>query len=387
MFKLIAGLGAAVATAGALAGCSSSSGSKAAVPPTSAAQAAAPTAKNQLGPQYDTVTATSETLNGAGANSIDPFFEKVFYDYHQTNPKTTVNYSPAGSSVGAKDIEANTVDFADSEIPLSATDLAAATGGPVLQIPVDLGGVAITYNLPGIQSGLKLDGPTLAAIFDGSITKWNDPRIASVSGNTALPDLPIVPVHRADSSGPGWDLDAYLLKTSPEWAGKVGTTKPSKTWPLANVGLGEQLNTGVANYVHQTAGAIGFVEYGYALKANFADAALKNQAGSFVSPSLDSIGAAGSQASGLSATNFSIIDGPGAGTYPLANFSWTLLYQKQPDRAKGLAAGKLIDYVVTTGQRQAAALGYAPLPADVVSLAQQTLAQLQDSSGNPLFGS
>lgn len=383
MRRTVAGFLMAALSAGALAACSSSTANKSA----SSNSTGASQVVNRLGPAYDTATAASVTLNGAGANSIDPFFEKVFYDYHKANPKTTVNYSPAGSSVGAKDIEQNTVDFADSEIPLASSDLAAATGGTVLQIPVDLGGVAISYNLPGVPTGLKLDGSTLAAIFDGSITKWNDPRIAQVAGNHNLPNLSIVPVHRADSSGPGWDLDAYLLKTAPTWSAKAGATKPSKTWPLSKVGIGEQLNTGVANYVHQTQGAIGFVEYGYALKAGFTNAALKNQGGSFVAPSLASIAAAGAQASNLSASNFSIIDQPGAGTYPLANFSWTLIYQKQTDQSKGLALGKLFHYVITTGQQQSAALGYAPLPSNAATLAASTLQQLQTSSGAPLFSS
>ena len=150
------------------------------------------------------------TLDGAGANSIAPFFEKVFYDYEQLHSNVTVNYSPAGSSVGIKDIQENTVDFGDSEIPMSPSALAAAKGGAVLQVPVELGGVAISYNLPGVGGGLRLDGPTLAAIFDGTITNWDDPAIAKVSGASNLPDLAIVPVHRADSSGPGWDLDQYL---------------------------------------------------------------------------------------------------------------------------------------------------------------------------------
>ena len=383
-----------VGTVGALAGCSSSSHSTAssstspAPPSTSVTSGGGSTAgTDRLGAAYDTVTASSVTLDGAGANSIGPFFERVFYDYHQANPKTTVNYSPAGSSVGAKDIETNTVDFADSEIPLSATDLSKATSGAILQIPVDLGGVAVSYNLPGVATGLNLDGPTLAGIFDGSITRWSDPRIAAVSGNSHLPNIPIVAVHRADSSGPGWVLDAYLLKTSPEWAAKVGANKPSKTWPLANVGLGEQLNTGVATYIHQTEGAIGYVEYGYALKAGFTNAALKNQSGTFVAPSLTSIQAAGAQASGLSSTKFSIIDEPGVAAYPLANFSWTLVYQKQSDLAKGRALGKLIDYVITTGQQTAASLGYAPLPTGAVTLAEQTLTQLETSTGGALFAS
>jgi len=379
---LVPAVAAIVGIALAAAACGSSKSTAAGSSATSSAGAEA-----KLGTAYNVTTATDVTLAGAGANSIDPFFQRVFYDYHAKNPKTTVTYSPAGSSVGIKDIQQNTVDFGDSEIPMSATDLTKATAGTVLQLPVDLGGVAVSYDLPGVSGGLNLDGPTLAAIFDGSITRWNDPQIAAVSGKTNLPDLPIVAVHRADSSGPGWDLDAYLIKTSPEWVTKIGTTKPSKTWPLTDVGIGQQLNTGVANYIHQTPGAIGFVEYGYALQAGFTDAALKNQSGSFVAPSLASIGAAGGQAKNLSASNFNVIDEPGAGSYPLTNFSWTLLYQKQSNEAKGLALGKLFDYVTTTGQADAALLGYAPLPPAATALAQSTLLDLQNASGSPLFSS
>jgi phosphate transport system substrate-binding protein len=340
---------------------------------------------NQLAPQYDTATATSVTLDGAGANSIQPFFSRVFYDYHHKNPRTTVNYSPAGSSVGITDIEQQTVDFGDTEIPMSTSDQTKAKGGQILQIPVDLGGVAISYNVPGVSTGLKLDGPTLAGIFDGSITKWNDPQIASVSGISNLPNIPIVAVHRADSSGPGWDLDSYLIKTSPDWVAKIGTTKASKTWPQAKVGIGQQLNTGVATYIHQTPGAIGYVEYGYALEAGFDNAALLNQSGAFVGPSIAAIAADASQATALSSSNFSIIDKPGSDSYPLANYSWTLLYQKQTDENKGLALGKLIDYVITTGQADASFLGYAPLPAAAQQLAATTLGQLETGAGTPLF--
>ena len=352
---------------------------------TTQAGSATSSGANRLGPAYDTTTAAAVTLNGAGANSIDPFFEKVFYDYHQKNPKTTINYSPAGSSVGIKDIQEGTVDFGQTEIPMSATDLVGASAGPVLQVPVALGGVAISYNVPGAPKNLKLDGPTLAGIFDGTITNWDDPEIASVSGVSNLPNLPIVAVHRADSSGPGWDLDAFLIKTAPAWVAKIGTTAPSKTWPLTSVGLGQQLNSGVATYIHQTAGAIGYVEYGYALQANFTNAALKNASGSFVAPSLRSIASSGSHATVLSASNFSIIDEPGAGSYPLANFSWTLLDQTQSDESKGVAAGKLFDYVVTTGQLQAAGIGYAPLPQNVVDLAVTTLEKLKGPTGSLLF--
>jgi phosphate transport system substrate-binding protein len=322
------------------------------------------------------------SLTGAGANSISPFFTKAFYDYGQVNANVKVNYSPAGSSVGVTDIEQNTVQFGDSEVPIPAP--ASGSGGSILQIPVDLGGVALSYNVPDLKTGLKLDGPTLAGIFLGKITNWNNSAIAALNPGVKLPDVAIVAVHRADSSGPGYDLDQYLIDTAGSaWTTSVGT-KPSTHWPVTNIGVGEQLNTGLATYVAQTSGAIGYVEYGYALQAKFTNAAIKNKSGAFVSPSQSSIAAAGSLASDLSATNFNIVDGSGA-AYPLANFGWTLLYQKQSSTSVATALGRLFDWVTTTGQKQAAALGYSPLPANVVSLAHQTLLQIETSSGAAVF--
>jgi phosphate transport system substrate-binding protein len=340
-------------------------------------------AKHGKKPKPKPKPAPSVTLNGVGANSIDPFFQSVFYYYHKEFPKVTVNYDPAGSSVGISDIQQDTVNFGDSEIPMQAKDLALAKG-PVLQVPVDLGGIAISYNIPGVPSGLKLDGPTLASILDGTIENWDSPAIAAVSGNNNLPNLPIVVVHRADSSGPTWDVDDYLIQTAPAWVQVIGTKNPSKTWPITGYGLGEQLNSGVATYIAQTKGAIGYVEYGYALKAGFTNAALLNSAGQYVAPSAAGIGSAGSYAQNLSSTNFNIINEPGSATYPITNFSWTLLYQKQSNPVVGEALQALFNYVVTTGQPYAAALGYAPLPSNVVSLAQSTLKQLETSSGKPL---
>ena len=178
-----------------------------------------------------------------------------------------------------KDIQENTVDFGDSEIPDVPSALAAAKGGTVLQVPVELGGVAISYNVPGAPNGLRLDGPTLAAIFDGAITNWDSPVIAKVTGVSHLPNLAIVPVHRADSSGPGWDLDKYLISTSTNWVLKIGTSKASTSWPLPAFGEGEQLNTGVATFIKATPGAIGYVSFGYASKAGFTNVALENGSG------------------------------------------------------------------------------------------------------------
>jgi phosphate transport system substrate-binding protein len=325
----------------------------------------------------------SVTLNGAGASSIEPFFSPVFYQYHKANPKVTVNYDPAGSSVGISDIEQDTVNFGDSEIPMQPKDLALAKG-PVLQVPVDLGGIAISYNIPGVPTGLKLDGPTLASILDGTIENWDSPIIEAESGYSSLPNLPIVVVHRADSAGPTWDVDDFLIDTAPSWVKIIGTKNPSKTWPITGYGLGEQLNSGVATYIAQTVGAIGYVEYGYALKAGFTNAAIENSTGAYVAPSAAGIGSAGSYAQNLSPSNFSIINEPGAATYPIANFSWTLLYQKQSNTAVGEALQTLFNYVVTTGQTTAASLGYAPLPANVVTIARSTLKQLETSTGKPL---
>jgi phosphate transport system substrate-binding protein len=195
-----------------------------------------------------------------------------------------------------------------------------------------------------------------------------------------------VGVHRADSSGPGYDLDQYLIDTGGSaWTGSAAGTTPSTKWPLPKIGVGQQLNTGVASFIQQTEGAIGYVEYAYSLQAGLTNVALKNGAGSFVKPSQSSIAAAGTNASGLSSSNFNIVNGAGAGTYPLANFSWTLLYQKQSNTNLGIVLGKLFDWITTTGQQQVSALGYSPLPANVVALAHQTLLQLQNSSGKALF--
>ena len=325
------------------------------------------------------------TLTGAGANSVNNFFARAFYDYHQANPGVSVNYAPSGSGVGISDIRDSTVDFGDSETPMPSP--ATGPSGTILQIPVALGGVALSYNLPGAPDGLKLDGPTLAGIFLGIITNWGSPAIAALNPGIRLQDLPVVAVHRADSSGPGYDLDQYLIDTGgPAWITRTGST-PGTHWPsaVAGVGLAEQANTGVASYIQQTPGAIGYVEYASAVSAGLHNAALRNAAGDFVAPSTGSIAAAGASASGLSPVNFNIVDGPGAQTYPLANFSWTLIYRRQAVTATGITLGRLFDWITSTEQRQAAGLGYSPLPANAAALAHRSLLSMEDAAGQPLF--
>jgi phosphate transport system substrate-binding protein len=326
------------------------------------------------------------TLTGVGSSSVSPFYGRVLYQYNKANPSVTVNYSPAGSGPGVTAIEQNTASFGQSEVPMTAAQQAASKGA-VLQIPVDLGGVSLSYHVNGVSS-LKLDGPTLADIYLRKITTWNDPAIAALNPGVSLPSEPIIPVFRSDTSGPGYDLDQYLIDTSTDWTSAIGTSSPSTTWPNAGRATGDsgqQLNAGVATYIQETEGAIGFVEYSYALEANFTNAALKSKSGTWVSPSVSTIGNAGADASGVSASNFNIVNGPGSDTYPLANFSWALLYQKQANTNTGIILGKLFQWVITSGQSYASGLGYAPLPAGVVAAAHSTLLGIQTASGQPVF--
>ncbi|MCW3036067.1 MAG: phosphate transporter, periplasmic phosphate-binding protein [Actinobacteria bacterium] len=378
-------LGAIACAAGLLAvACTSSSttSTNAGSSGSCSSSTSSPAPGGTLGGDCDTRTPTLK-LTGAGANSIQPFYERAFYYYNQANKGVSVDYSPVGSSVGITDVQQNTVQFGQSEVPMPSP--ATGTAGTILQVPVDLGGVALSYNIPGVDTGLKLDGPTLAGIYTGAVTNWDDQAIAALNTGVKLPHLAIVAVHRADSSGPGYDLDQYLLTTGgTAWTSKAGT-KAATRWPIASIGVGQQLNTGVASYIQQTQGAIGYVEYAFAQKSKFNNVALKNASGAFVAPTLDSIKAAGAQATNLSAANFNIVNGGGAATYPLANFSWALLYQKQASTNVGIVLGKLFDWVTTTGQQQAAPLGYAPMPDNAVTLAHTTLLTLQTASGQPLF--
>jgi phosphate transport system substrate-binding protein len=381
-----AAAGAATTTTAASAGTKTTTTTAKAAATTPTTTAAASTPGGSL--SSNTTSTPAATLTGIGASSIEPFYGKVLYEYNQLNHGVSVNFTGSGSGPGVTAIEQDTANFGQSEVPMTAAQLAASKG-PVLQVPVDLGGVAISYHVSGV-SGLKLNGPVLADIYLRKITNWNDPAIAALNPGVNLPNENIVPVFRSDTSGPGYDLDQYLIDTSTDWTGAIGTTAPSTTWPTAGRATGdsgEDLNAGVASYIQETEGAIGYVEYSYALEANFSNAALLNKSGSYVTPSVSSIAAAGATATALSSTNFNIIYSAGGSTYPLANFSWALIYQKQPTTNIGIVLGKLFQWVATSGQSYSTGLGYAPLPAAAVSLAHSTLLGLQTSSGSPIFTS
>jgi phosphate transport system substrate-binding protein len=250
---------------------------------------------------------------------------------------------------------------------------------------VALGGVAIAYNVPGVRQGLHLSGTVLSNIYLGNITKWNDPAITTLNTGVGLPDQTIETVHRADSSGTSYIFTNYLNVVNPVWSSSGPGVSKSPTWTKGNTNnIGGSGNPGVAADVSNTQYSIGYVELAYALQSSLAYAEMQNSAGSFVTPTLSSVSSAASQFPNVSYQNFPIVNAPGSGSYPICGYSWALVYQKQTNQAHGIALGKLFDWETNTGQSQAAAIGYAPLPANVQALAHSTILQMQ-YNGQALF--
>ena len=312
-------------------------------------------------------------LTGAGSTFDNPAFSKWFYDYAQKTG-VRVNYQSIGSGGGIRQLTEGTVDFAASDAPMTDDQISKAKG-PVLQLPVVIGALAVTYNVPGVQQQLKLTGDVLADIYLGKITRWNDARLAALNAGVKLPATDILVVHRSDASGTSYIFTDYLSAVSPSW--KSGPGKGTDvSWPA---GLGGKGNEGVAGQVKQTPGTIGYVELAYAKQNKLPYARMRNAAGVFLEPTLEgTTAAAASAASKLTAdTDFriSIVNAPGKDAYPIASFSWILLYKNQSDAVKGKALVDLINWCVTAGQPESATLDYAPLPANVVKIEQAQLKQ------------
>lgn len=329
-------------------------------------------------------TGTSQAvsrLTGAGSTFVYPFFSKAFHKYEQEH-KLQVNYQSIGSGGGIQQFTQQTVDFGATDVPMNRNELAAAakTGGEVVQIPVTLGATAIAYNIPGVSEQLKFTPEIIAKIYFGQIKKWNSPEIAAVNPGVKLPDLPIVVVHRSDGSGTTYIFTDYLSNISDAWKQKVGTGK-SVNWP---VGVGAKGNEGVAGQIRQTPGAIGYVELAYALETNMAYGYLKNKDGKFVLPSLESVTAAAAQVPNVNAENFSIVNAPGADSYPISGYVWVTLWKDQKDAARGKKLVDLMKWVVTDGQKIASSLHYAPLPQNIHQLAITELGKIT-SQGKPLL--
>lgn len=316
------------------------------------------------------------SLTGAGSTFVNPFFSQAFSQYSKDHPNVRVNYQSIGSGGGIKQFTAKTVDFGASDVPMKTEELAAAqqANGNVIQIPVALGAVAIVYNLPGVKSGLKLSPEAIAGIFLGKITKWNDPAIAGKNPDLNLPDQDIAVVHRSDGSGTTYIFTDYLASISPEWKQGPGTGK-EVAWP---VGVGGKGNEGVAAQVQQAPGGIGYVELAYANQAELTHADIQNKDGQFITPTLDATTAAAEQFPEISPENFSIVNAPGARSYPIAGYTWGFLWEKYADQQKAKELTTLMGWVVTGAQNQfAAALTYAPLPEQVRKLATDSIAKVQ----------
>lgn len=317
-------------------------------------------------------------INGAGATFPFPLYSKWFADYHKANPALQFNYQSIGSGGGIQQITKGTVDFGASDAPMTEEELAKLPG--VVHIPTVMGAVVVTYNAP--VSGLKLTPETLAGVFLGKITKWNDPALAGVNPGLKLPDAAIAVVHRSDGSGTTSIFTDYLAKVSPEWKSAVGAGKSVK-WPT---GLGAKGNEGVTGIVKQTPGAIGYVELAYANQNKLPMAELRNHDGAFVKPTIESTSAAAAGVEMPDDFRVSITDAKGKTAYPMASFTYLLVPSDFQDAAKGKALVEFLWWAVHDGQKAAAPLDYAPLPAAVVAKVSAKLKTLKVQGKPALAG-
>ena len=320
-------------------------------------------------------------ISGAGATFPAPIYTAWAQTY-QKDSGMTLNYQAIGSGGGIKQIEAGTVDFGASDKPLKPDDL--KTNG-LYQFPAVMGGVVPVVNLDGIQPGqLKLTGQVLADIFQGKITTWNDPAIAKLNAGVNLPATPITVVHRSDGSGTTFLFTTYLSSQSPDWSSKLGASDTVE-WP---VGLGGKGNDGVAAFVKQTVGSIGYVEYAYAKKTSAAYTLLQNKDGQYPVPGADSFSAAAAGADWANAPgNYLLLTNqPGKAAWPITGATFILLHTDQKDAAKGAAVLKFYDWAYANGDAAAAGLDYVPMPASVKSLVRKQWSGIT-ANGKPVYTS
>ncbi|HEY3019561.1 MAG TPA: phosphate ABC transporter substrate-binding protein PstS [Solirubrobacteraceae bacterium] len=317
------------------------------------------------------------TINGAGATFPAPVYQEWGNRFKQQFG-TTVNYQAIGSGGGIAQFTQKTVEFGASDAAMTDDEIkAAAKNGDPVHVPTVLGAVTVSYNLDGVDKGLKLDGATIADIFLGKIKKWNDPAIAKMNSGVSLPSGNITVCHRSDESGTTKNFTAFLADYSPTWKSGPGVDKTVK-WPT---GTGAKGNDGVAGCVKQTKGAVGYVEQAFALQNNFTTADVKNKDGQFVAPSLGATAAAGVGAKPPADLRFSTINAPGAKTYPISAVTFLLVYN---DLCKaGMSKGEAkrvktwLEYATGGGQKVAPQLEYAPLPSAVLAKAKAKVAGLQ----------
>jgi phosphate transport system substrate-binding protein len=325
------------------------------------------------------------TINGSGSTLAAPIYQQ--WGSTLKNQNLTANYNPIGSGAGQTELASGVVNFAGSDPALKPSDVAKFTKGTPLQFPVAFGAITVSYNLSGVKSGIKLDGPVIAQIFMGKITKWNDSAITALNPGMSLPSTSITVVHRSDSSGTTDGFTKFLTATDPAWASAVGHGKDVK-WPT---GTGAKGNSGVAAAVHQTAGSIGYVEQAYALVNGFTYAAVKNSTGTYVLPTIPNTSAAANGITIPANLGISTINSPNAAAYPIVSQTFLMTY-KDPCKAGAsstVASGikRWLTYAFGAGQKTLGAgsgqLPYAPLPADLVSKDEAQLATMT-CNGSPI---
>ena len=330
---------------------------------------------------FASATVFAGDITGAGATFPYPLYAKWASEYKKTT-NVGMNYQSIGSGGGIKQIKAKTVDFGASDKPLTPKELDEAG---LFQFPTVMGGVVPVINVTGVAAGkLKLTPEVLAEIFLGKVSKWNDPKITALNAGVPLPDLAINVIHRADGSGTTFIFTNYLSKVSSDWKGQVGE-EASVKWP---VGIGGKGNEGVANFVKQTPGSIGYVEYAYALQNKMNFTQLRNKDGQFVAPSEESFKAAAAHADWDKAPGFYEIltNEPGKSSWPITGATFILMHklQDKPDAARDVV--KFFDWAYTNGDKTALDMDYIPMPDAVVKLVRQSWkTNLKDAAGKPLL--
>ncbi len=311
-------------------------------------------------------------INGAGATFPYPIYSKWFDEYSKMNHEVQFNYQSIGSGGGIKQITAKTVDFGASDGPMTPDQMNEAPGR-IYHIPMVMGSEAIVFNLEGVKTGLKLTADVLADIYLGKVTSWSDARITAANPGVNLPNESIVVVHRSDGSGTTYIFTDYLSSVSSEWKGRVGKAT-SVNWPL---GLGGKGNEGVAGFVRQTPGSIGYVELAYAVRNGLPYAYLKNESGNFIEPTIESTSKAAEGVPIPEDFRVSIVNSSNPQAYPIAGFTWLLIYKDMDDHVKGEAIVNFIKWAIHDGQAYTKDLLYAPLPAQVVGMIETKLTHVK----------
>ena len=319
--------------------------------------------------------APAETINAAGATFPGVIYQKWFQEFHKLHPDIQINYQPLGSGAGIQQLTQGTVDFGASDVPMTDEQLSKTTRAKTLHFPTVLGGVVPTYNVEGVTAVLNFSSETLAGIYLGTISKWDDAALKKDNPGVKLPGAEITVVHRSDGSGTSFVWTDYLSKISPAWKSKVGAGA-SVSWPK---GLGGKGNEGVAGTVKQTPNSIGYVELIYAVQNKMAYGAVRNADGAFVRADFDSVSEAAAGAAKSMPDDFrvSITNAPGKKAYPISSFTWLLIPSKFDNATKKSAIQQFLKWMLTDGQKYAAPLSYAPLPAPVVAKEEKQIALIQ----------